>query len=484
MQAAIAQIVRPRSLIVSRSGSLTPTSPNGAGTWPATNSPKHARSQSVPVQIELFKEGSRSPSREMPSLETVTEQEPIVTTEPASEDAKNVASTSDLKENLKQSSRDKSEPLATVQQTDSSEDTTRSDQDRRGSGDEVVEGQGTYQRPKLNNLSMQRPKRKQSKDTAKKESSGSNMIENVSADYRDDRQPSSATMQGGEVVHDVKFSPTQQNSTHVDDVSYAQVKTQPSSHAIAPTSHPRQLETDIRTSLEENINIPRNSSTTSRYASSLYTESIGAPHSTSDDSEGSVYRSIPSRAASHAASIRSQPRQDEQSSGRERVTVQRVYVPSATSQSSIKSRRSTSISEKRPLTSGSGASNVSNKLKVLIGRHPGETDVPLPAPPRRSSDASRVAASEDVDEAALDELIKSDETIRFTLTPRTMREIEMPGSPRWNTARNDVHKDHTDTSDLATFFRTTAPPGQSIPSPRSTTEREAPVPRMKPAAPS
>lgn len=61
---------------------------------------------------------------------------------------------------------------------------------------------------------------------------------------------------------------------------------------------------------------------------------------------------------------------------------------------------------------------------------------------------------------------------------------QMPGSPRWNTARNDVHKDHTDTSDLATFFRTTAPPGQSIPSPRSTTEREAPVPRMKPAAPS
>jgi hypothetical protein len=431
MQAAIAQIVRPRSLIVSRSGPLTPTSPNGAGTWPATNSPKHNRSQSVPVQIETFKQSDRSPPRESPMLETVTEQEPteaVVTTEPASKSEEDVTSSSVLKEKLEETSEDKSEPLVTAQQTASSEDTAQSDQDRRGSEDEVVEGQGTYQKPKLNNLSMQRPKRKQSKDTAKKEGSGTYVVGNRtgSADYRDDHQPS---MQGGEIGYDIKSAPTQQNATHVDDVSHAHEKTQPISHAVAPTSHPRQLETDDQSTLEENINPPRQSSTASRYASSFYTESIGAPHSTSDDSEGSVYRSIPSRAASraasHAASIRSQPRQDDQSTGRERATVQRVYVPSTTSQASIKSRRSTSISEKRPLTSGSGTSNVSNKLKVLIGRHPAETDVPLPAPPRRSSDASRFAASEDVDEAALDELIKSDETIRFTLTPRTMREIEV-----------------------------------------------------------
>jgi hypothetical protein len=421
MQAAIAQKVRPRSLMVTRSGSLTPTSPKGSfGTWPATNSPKHNRSQSVPVQIELFKQGDRPPSREPPSLETVTEQETVdaaVTTESAPKDNKEVTSTS--------SPKGKPESLATVQQTASSEDTGQSDQDRPASGDEVVEGQGTYQRPILNNLSMQRPKRKQSKDTAKKEGSGTYVVENrtVSADYRDDHQP---LMQGGEIGHDVKSAPTQRKATHVDEVSHAREKTHIISHAIAPTSHPRQLETEKQATLEETINNPpRHSPNASRHASSLYTESIGAPHSTSDESEGSVYRSIPSRAASHAASIRSQPRQDDQSTGRERVTVQRVYVPSITSQASIKSRRSTSISEKRPLTSGSGTSNVSNKLKVLIGRHPAETDVPLPAPPRRSSDASRFAASEDVDEAALDELIKSDETIRFTLTPRTMREIEV-----------------------------------------------------------
>lgn len=427
MQAAIAQKLRPRSLIVSRSGSVTPTSPNGAGTWPATNSPMHNRSQSMPVHVELFKQSDRSPSHESPSLETVTEQEPteaVVATEPASNDRKTVALTSSAKERLEEPLQDKPESLATVHQGDSGEDTPQFEQDRRACGDEVVEGQGTYQRPKLNSLSMQRPKRKQSKETAKKEASGTYMLENrtVSADYRDDPPPS---MQGVEGGHDVNPTPPRQNFIHADDISHAQEKNQAISHAIAPTSHPRQFETDKPATLEENVSPPRNSSTTSRHASSLYTESIGAPHSTSDESEGSVYRSIPSRAASHTASTRSQPRQDEQSTGRERVTVQRVYVPSTTSQTSIKSRRSTSISEKRPHTSGSGTSTVSNKLKILIGRHPADTDVPLPAPPRRSSDASRFTPSEDVDEAALDELIKSDETIRFTLTPRTIREIEV-----------------------------------------------------------
>lgn len=426
MQAAIAQKMRPRSLLVSRSGLITPTSPHSsAGTWPATNSPKHNRSQSVPVQVEIFKQSDRSLPRESPPLETVAEQEvtePVVTTEPAPKD-KDVTSSSP-KEEEEDFTRDKSEPLASVQHTASIDDTTQSDQDRRASGDEVVEGQGTYQRPKLNSFSMQRPKRKQSKDTAKKEDSGTCVVEDrsISTDYRDDHEPS---MQGGEIGPDVKSAPTQQNGTHMNGVSSYEQKIQPTPHAIAPTSYPRQLESDKQAILEENINPPHHSPNASRYASSLYTESIGAPHSTSDDSEGSVYRSIPSRAASHAASIRSQPRQDNQFTGRERATVQRVYVPSTTSQASIKSRRSTSISEKRPLTSGSGASNVSNKLKVPIGRHPAETDVPLPAPPRRSSDASRFAVNEDVDEAALDELIKSDETIRFTLTPRTMREIEV-----------------------------------------------------------
>ncbi|EED17849.1 conserved hypothetical protein [Talaromyces stipitatus ATCC 10500] len=481
MQAAIAQKVRPRSLIVSRcSGPPTPTSPSRyPGTWPATNSPQHSRAQSVPVHIEIFKKADRSPVREAGlSLETVTENEgneTVLTTEAPTLEDRNVTSTS-IPKKTEERSENELQPLATVSQTTSNEDIAHS-MPGDAPGDEIVEGQGTYQRPKLNSLSMQRPKRKQSKDTTKKEGPDTYVVENR-ADYRDDHP----SMQGGEMGRGVQSAPTQQNALHADDVSYAHESAQTILHPIAPTSHPRQLETDKQTTVEENINnLPRHSPNPSQQASSFYTESIGAPHSTSDDSEGSIHRSIPSRAASHAASVRSQPRQDDPSPGRERATVQRVYGPTTTSQASIRSRRSTSISEKRPLTSGSGASNVSSKLKVLIGRHPAEVDVPLPAPPRRSSDASRFAAGDDADEAALDELIKSDETIRFTLTPRTMREIEMPGSPRWNTARNDVHKDRTDTSDLATFFRTTAPPGEPVPAPRSTTEQEAPVICTKPA---
>ena len=69
MQAAIAQKVRPRSLIVSRSGSQTPTSPNGAGTLPAYNSPKHNRSHSAPTQIDLPKQKDRSASTTINSLD-------------------------------------------------------------------------------------------------------------------------------------------------------------------------------------------------------------------------------------------------------------------------------------------------------------------------------------------------------------------------------------------------------------------------------
>lgn len=60
----------------------------------------------------------------------------------------------------------------------------------------------------------------------------------------------------------------------------------------------------------------------------------------------------------------------------------------------------------------------------------------------------------------------------------------MPGSPRWNVARNDIHSDRANTSDLADFLRTTAPPGQPKPSPRLTSEREpSPTMHTKPSSP-
>ncbi|GKZ22594.1 hypothetical protein AbraIFM66951_003959 [Aspergillus brasiliensis] len=123
------------------------------------------------------------------------------------------------------------------------------------------------------------------------------------------------------------------------------------------------------------------------------------------------------------------------SSGVERAAVQRLPArPSTSVASSVysKSRRSGSFSssrEKRPVTAGSTTSQVSSKLKGLIGRPADTASLRL----RTSSEVSRVSTRESAydDTSGLDELIRSEETIHFTLTPKSMREMELPDSPRW-----------------------------------------------------
>ncbi|EER24941.1 hypothetical protein CPC735_015390 [Coccidioides posadasii C735 delta SOWgp] len=117
------------------------------------------------------------------------------------------------------------------------------------------------------------------------------------------------------------------------------------------------------------------------------------------------------------------------SSARERAGVQRVSPPPSKSPSEpggMRPRRSESNSsfpERRPITSGSGTSQVSSKLKGLVSRQMTSTSL------RSSGDANGDGTSD------LDQLIESDETLHYTLTPKTMREIEDPGSPRWASVR-------------------------------------------------
>lgn len=116
------------------------------------------------------------------------------------------------------------------------------------------------------------------------------------------------------------------------------------------------------------------------------------------------------------------------SPGRERAGVQRVSPPPSKSPSEgFRSRRSESNSsfpDRRPITAGSGTSQVSSKLKGLVGRQGTSTSM-------RPGDANGDTASD------LDQLIESDETLHYTLTPRTMREIEV-GTP----ARNPCYGGH------------------------------------------
>lgn len=74
----------------------------------------------------------------------------------------------------------------------------------------------------------------------------------------------------------------------------------------------------------------------------------------------------------------------------------------------------------------------------------------------------------DNDTKDLDKLINSDETIHFTLTPRSVREMTFPDVPR-PIPRSDT----TDTTDLAEFLKNTGPPGEAAHRPRTSVSSKA-----------
>lgn len=445
MQATVAQKVRPRSLMVSNTGLLTPTSPTGSS--PNTISSvsdatfsRHSRTKSLPFPPNTLPtpssdedstyggESGRRPE-ERPSLETMYESEEIETSpaQPAAEPSKprevtpEFASAEDIGREQRPSEVDSKDAMAEVVS------------DHRGDDVEVIEGQGTYERPKLSNLPAQRPRRKSSREASRRDNRSAYVLESRNSPAANDHAP---PMQGADPVS----APTQQTEGCPDDrLRSSSVRAQDESISSA-TSHPRQLEGASALSVPPAHEVaetadgrPRNILIASRHASSNYSESIGAPQSTSDENEPVSSSRTPSRATSHTPSGSGQVRhaQGESLAGSEQAAVQRIHGPSSSQPSSIsKSRRSESIgSSKRPQTAGSTTSTISNKLRGLIGRHPAEGDNPLPLRARASSEASRKSpASDEIrgdDKSDLDRLIKSEETIHYTLTPQSMREIEV-----------------------------------------------------------
>ncbi|KAL8815420.1 MAG: hypothetical protein Q9223_005434 [Gallowayella weberi] len=147
------------------------------------------------------------------------------------------------------------------------------------------------------------------------------------------------------------------------------------------------------------------------------------------------------------------------STGVERASVQRVSSSPGGALESPVGRTSTSSSrELRCIpTSGSNTSQTAIKSKVLGAR--GSSDISRQyAVSRRSSEASANLATPlvrtpEVDETqrSFEQLIKSDETIQYTLTPQSVRETDSLDSPRFSHNR-------TGTADLADFIRTSGPP--------------------------
>lgn len=122
--------------------------------------------------------------------------------------------------------------------------------------------------------------------------------------------------------------------------------------------------------------------------------------------------------------------------GTERAAVQRVLPSPVSAREPLTPVPRTSTGSNRDVrpihTSSSSASHVSQKLKGLVGRE--SSDGRRPTTSRQSSEGSSSITSDKrsvrtpkADEAqrSFDQLIRSDETIQYTLTPQNMRKMEV-----------------------------------------------------------
>lgn len=118
--------------------------------------------------------------------------------------------------------------------------------------------------------------------------------------------------------------------------------------------------------------------------------------------------------------------------GADRAAVQRITPSPVLTRDGVSPLVRTSTSSNRPLTSASGTSQFSHKIKTLIGRE--STEGSRQPPLRRtSSEGSGTASDVQVANApkaidrqrSFEQLIKSDETIQYTLTPKSVRDMEV-----------------------------------------------------------
>jgi hypothetical protein len=481
MQAVVAHKVRPRSLMVFSSPSLAPRSPGGDNSpvsASAIDPPKlvrHVRSRSLPTaasntpaetEVEATPDQPSPTPSEKKKLETMYEDDESAEFVDAAETAPGVAittphETSQLPEHAAEDSdkakmsvlheEEEEAPLAVNEmvaslRTGNDEDLTDQSNsarvsvaslgDRPGQKDpEVIEGTGLCEKPKWT-PSINRPKRKSSRDVSllnarsiSAQTSGPEM--QAVAENQPPKQGVEATQpEPPKTPVEAIDSPTDQDATDGDQ-----------NKRVMPSTLPTRNSDGVEVEkFQAFLSSPDNSRPTS---------------ADSERSQSSKPRPRPAPLL-----VKSGNRSPTAS---ERATVQRMTNRPATSVSSsiqTKTRRSSSFGSaretKRPVTAGSTTSQVSTKLKGLMGRPQGDSpSLRL----RSSSETSRASGGSGDSEneiADLDKLINSDETIHFTLTPRSVREMTFPDSPNRPIPRSDT----ADTSDLADFLKTTSPPGE------------------------
>lgn len=213
------------------------------------------------------------------------------------------------------------------------------------------------------------------------------------------------------------------------------------------TSHPAGAEHSVvsLTPLKEIINTVRRGSVDSAsFATNHHTskleKSASRQPSSSFTSIGKISNPLPSSARSQS---RQSSRGEESTQKRkiplfidtsrpERAAVQRI-TPSPKDQNLLNRASTSSNREIRPPTAASGTSQFSQKVKGLIGRE--STDSPGRPAVRENSSAGSGSVADEKGNAnssaalskqqSFEKLIKSDETIQYTLTPRNVRDFEV-----------------------------------------------------------
>lgn len=203
--------------------------------------------------------------------------------------------------------------------------------------------------------------------------------------------------------------------------------TSPKRQGASPLTPRQELMEAAQTSDEVSSNTPSHSSP----RSDAY---VAAHRSRGSDSVRSdtlsAINKIPSQPLIFPGSIgdlRSQP--PLVNTGTERQAMQRVnqaFTPLTNGGTLTSSNR-----DGRPMTASSTTSQISSKIKGIMGRESGDL-IRQPMPRRNSSDGSSSLVNSiqrnprSVDkEQDFEDLIKSDETVKYTLTPQSVREMEV-----------------------------------------------------------
>lgn len=480
MQAVVAHKVRPRSLMVFSSPSLLSRSPSSATNSPMSASAiepptsfRHHRSMSLPNGPPMMDEEETIVPDDQPSptpsekkkLETMYEDDEsaeyvdaaedaveitpgiAITTEPESSQSPEAAA--EASENARKSALHEGVAPPAVNETiaslraiateeDESTDQTNSARisiaslgDRPNREDpEVIEGTGTYEKPKLTSTT-QRPKRQSSRDIL------SLQARSISPQTSDSQMH--AVAEGQIPTQGIETTPPSTTSveavTSTDQDATDQDQNRTMMISTPPIGSPSESTGDLQAS---------------KYQGPVTPLETSRPNSASGDSQRSKIRPRPAPLVVAGSNL--------SPSLSERAAVQRMARPSTSGSPSLKShsRRSGSFGSareiKRPLTAGSTTSQVSSKLKGLMGRPQGDGHS---LRMRSSSETSRASgASGDSGEneiADLDKLINSDETIHFTLTPKSVREMSFPEPPNRPIPRSNA----TGTDGASDLLKTT-----------------------------